>query len=156
MRLTSSLASVQNISEGSSRIKISQQISWGYCCSVTFSHSVVSNSLQPHGRPHARPQYPSPTLRVYSNSCSLSWWCHPTISSSVIPFSSCPQSFPARGSFPMSLCWTKYWSFSFNITPSDEHSGYRNIPVGWIGWISLPYKGLSRVFSNTTVHSCCY
>ena len=69
---------------------------------VLFSHSVVSDSLWPHGLQHARPPCPSPTLRVYSNSCALSWWCHPTISPSVVPFFSCPQSFPASGSFPMS------------------------------------------------------
>ena len=71
-------------------------------CSVQFSHSVVSDSLQPHEPQHARPPCPSPTPRVHPNPCPLSWWCHPTISSSVIPFSSCPQSFPASGSFPLS------------------------------------------------------
>ena len=74
--------------------------------SVQFSCSVMSDSLQPHESQHARPPCPSPTPGVYPNSCPLSWWCHPTISSSVIPFSSCPQSFPASGSFPMSQLFT--------------------------------------------------
>ena len=87
--------------------------------SVQFSHSVMSDSLQPHGPQHTRPPCPSPTPGVYSNSFPLSWWCHPTISSSVVPFSSCPQSFPASGSFPVSqfftsIRWPKYWSFSFS------------------------------------------
>ena len=74
--------------------------------SVLFSRSVVSNSLQPHDSQHVRPPYPSQTPRVYSNSCPLSWWCHPAISSSVVPFSSCPQSLPASGSFPISQLFT--------------------------------------------------
>ena len=94
--------------------------------SVQFSLSVVSESLRPHGLQHARPPYSSPTPGVYPNSCPLSRWCHPTISSSVVPFSSCLQSFPAQGLFK----WVsslrqvaKYWSFSFSISPSNEHSG---------------------------------
>ena len=93
---------------------------------VQFSHSVVSNSLRLHESQHARPPCPSPTPGVHPNPCPLSWWCHPTISSSVIPFSSYPQSFPASGSFQMSqLCmrWPKYWSFSFSINPFNEHPG---------------------------------
>ena len=74
--------------------------------SVQFSHSVVSDSLQPHESQHARPPCPSPTPRVYPNPCPSSWWCHPAISSSVVPFSSCPQSLPASGSFPMSQLFT--------------------------------------------------
>ena len=93
--------------------------------SVQLSRSVVSDSLQPHESQHARPPCPSPTPGVYSNSCPSSQWCHPTISSSVIPFSSCPQSLPASGSFPMSqlFAWggPKYWSFSFS--PSNKHPG---------------------------------
>ena len=119
--------------------------------SVQFSCSVVSNSLRPHGLPHARPPCLSSTPRVYPNSCPLSLRCHPTISS-VIPFS-CLQSFPASGSFSNEsvLCirWPKYWSFSFNISPSSEHQDWS--PLKWTGWISMQSKGLSRVFSNTTV-----
>ena len=99
--------------------------------------------------------HPSTTPRVYSNSCPLSQWCPPTISSSVVPFSSCPQSFPASGSFlnESALCirWPKYWSFSFNISPSNEHNEQDWSPLERAGWISLWSKGLSRVFSNTTV-----
>ena len=97
--------------------------------------------------------YPSPTPRVYWNSCPLSWWCHPTISSSFITFSSCPQFFPASGSFPMSraLCirWPKYGSFSFSISPSVEYSWLISFRTDWFD--SLLSKGLSRVFSSTAV-----
>ena len=121
--------------------------------SVQFSHSVVSDSLWPHGLQHARPPCPSPTPGVYSNSCSSSRWCHPTISSSVVPFSSCPQSFPASGPFPMSQFFA---SGDQSIGVSASTSGIpMNIrdwfPLGWTGWISLLSKGLSRIFSNTTV-----
>ena len=112
--------------------------------SVQFSRSVVSDSLQPHGLQHARPPCPSPNSRVYPNSCPLSWSCYPTILSSVVPFSSCLQSFAASGSFQIRILhirWPKYWHFSFSISPSNEHPGL----------ISLLSKGLSRVFSNTTV-----
>ena len=120
--------------------------------SVQFSHSVVSNSLQPHESQHTRPPCPSPTPRVHSNSCPSSRWCHPAISSSVIPFSSCPQSLPASGSFPMSQLFS--WggqsigvsaSASVLLMNTQDWS-----PLGWTGWISLQSKGLSRVFSNTT------
>ena len=120
--------------------------------SVQFSRSVVSDSLRPHELQHARPPCPSPTPGVHSNSRPLSRWYHPAISSSVIPFSSCPWSLPASESFPVSqLCmgWTKYWSFIFSIIPSNEHPGL--ISLEWTGWMSLQSKGLSRVFSNTTV-----
>ena len=121
--------------------------------SVQFSHSVVSDSLQPHGLQHARPPYPSPTPGVYPNSCPLSWWCHPTISSSVVPFSSCPQSFPTSGSFPMSQLFASGSqstgvSASASVLPMNTQDWS---PLGWTGWISLQSKGLSRVFSNTTV-----
>ena len=121
--------------------------------SVQFSCSVMSNSLQPHGPQHARPPCPSPTPRVYPNSCSLSHWCHPTISSSVIPFSSCPQSFPTSGSFQMSQLFTSGGqsigvSASTSVLPMNIQDWF---PLGWTGWISLLFKGLSRVFSNTTV-----
>ena len=121
--------------------------------SVQFSHSVVSDSLRPHELQHARPPCPSPTLRVYSNSCPSSRWCHPAISSSVIPFSSCPQSFPASGSFPKSQIFA--WggqsigvSASVSVLPMNTQDWS---PLGWTGWIFLQSKGLSRVFSNTTV-----
>ena len=109
--------------------------------SVQFNHSVVSNSLWPHGPQHARPSYPSPTPRVYPDSCPSSWWCHPTISSSVVAFSSCPQSFPASGSFPMSQLfaskWPKYWSFSFNISPSNEYLGLTSFRMDWLDLLAV-------------------
>ena len=121
--------------------------------SVQFSRSVVSNSLRPHGLQHAKPPCPLTTPRVYSNSCPLSRWCHPTISSSVIPFSSHLQSFPASGSFQMSQFFASGGqstgaSDSASVLPMNIQDWF---PLGWIGWISLLSKGLSRVFSNTTV-----
>ena len=123
------------------------------CKSVQFSHSVVSNSLKLHGLQDARPPCPSPAPRVYSNSCPLSQWCHPTTSSSVIPFSSCLQSFPASGSFPVSQFFTSGSpsigvSTSASVLPMNTQDWF---PLGWTGWISLQSKRLSRVFSNTTV-----
>ena len=120
--------------------------------SVQFSCSVMSNSLQPHEPQHARLPCPSPTPGVYPNSCPLSRWCHPTISSSVILFS-CPQSFPASGSFPMSQLFTSGGqsikvSASASVLPMNTQDWS---PLGWTGWISLQSKGLSRVYSNTTV-----
>ena len=99
-----------------------------------------------------RPPCPSPTPGVYSDSCPLSWWCHPTISSSVIPFSSCPESFPASGSFPMSqLCASGGQSIRVSASASVLPVNTQDwSPLGWTGWISLKFKGLSRVF-NTTV-----
>ena len=123
---------------------------------VQFSRSVVSDSLWPHELQHARPPCPSPTHRVHSNSCPSSQWCHPAISSSVVPFSSCPQSLPAWVfSNESTLCmrWPKYWSFSFSISPSRTENTQGWSPLEWTGWISLQSKGLSRVFSNTTVQS---
>jgi len=121
--------------------------------SVQFSHSVVSNSLWPHGLQHSRPPCPSPTPRVYSNSCPLSWWCHPAISSSVVPFSSHLQSFQASRSFPMSQFFVSGGqsigvSASTSVLPMNIQDWF---PLGWTGWISLQSKGLSRVFSNTTL-----
>ena len=121
--------------------------------SVQFSHSVVSDSLRPHGLQHARLSCPSPTPRAYSNSCPLSWWCHPTISSSVVPFSSHFQSFPASGSFPLSQFFASGGqsigvSASASVLPMNIQDWF---PLGWTGWISLHSKGFSRVFSNTTV-----
>ena len=120
---------------------------------VQFSRWVVSDSLQPYGRQHTRPPCPSPTPGVYSNSCPLSWWYHPTISSSVVPFSSCLQSCPASGSFPMSQFFTSGGqsigvSASASVLPMNIQDWFS---LGWTGWISLQSKGLSRVFSNTTV-----
>ena len=121
--------------------------------SVQFSCSVMSGSLQPHESQHARPPCPSPTSGVHSNSCPSSQWCHPAISASVVPFSSCPQSLPASGSFPMSQLFS--WDGQsigvsalasvLTMNTQDRSS------LEWTGWISLQSKGLSRVFSNTTV-----
>ena len=121
--------------------------------SVQFSYSVVSNSLWPHGLQNARLPCPLPTPRAYSNSCPSSWWCHPTISSSVIPFSFCLQSFPASGSFPRSHFFALDGqrtgiSASASVLPMNIQDWF---PLGWAGWISLQSKGLSRVFFNTTV-----
>ena len=119
--------------------------------SVQFSCSVMSDSFQPHGLQHTRPPCPSPTPIVYPNSCPLSWWCHPTIPSSVVPFSSNLQSFPASGSFPMSQFFTsggQSIGISTSLLPMNTQDWS---PLGWTGWISLQSKGLSKVFSNTTV-----
>ena len=118
-----------------------------------FSHSIVYDSLRPHGPQHARSPCPTPTPDVYSNSCPLSQWCHPTISSSVIPFSSHLQSFPASGPFQTSQFFTSGGqnigiSASASVLPMDIQDLF---PLGWTGWISLQSKGLSRVFSSTTV-----
>ena len=107
--------------------------------SVQFSHSVVSASLWPHGLQHAKPPYPSPAPRVYSNSCPLSQWCHPTILSSVIPFFHL-QSFPASGSFPMSQLFTsggQSWLFSFRISPSNEYSGLISFRIDWLDLLTV-------------------
>ena len=127
-----------------------------------FHSSVHFSSLQSLSRiwlfatietQHARPPYPSPTPEVHPNSCPLNRWCHPTISSSVVPFSSCPQSFPASGSFQMSQFFASGGqsigvsaSTSVLLMNTQDWS-----PLGWTGWISLQSKGLSRGFSNTTV-----
>ena len=131
--------------------------SYPNCCSsfssVPFIHSVVSDSLWPHGLQQTRLRYPSPTPRACSNSCPLSWWCHPTISSSVIPFSSCLRSFPASGSFPMSWLFSSGGqsigaSVSASVLPMNIQGWF---PLGLTGLISLQSKELSRVFWNTTV-----
>ena len=126
--------------------------------SVQFSRSVVSDSLRPHESEHARPPCPSPTPRVHSNSRPSSWWCYPVISSSVVPFSSCPQSLPASGSFPMSQLFT--WggqSTGVSALASVLPKNTQDWSLEWTSWISLQSKGLSRVFSNTTVqkHQFC-
>ena len=121
--------------------------------SVQFSCSVVSDSLRPHELQHARPPCPSPTPRVYPNSCPSIQWCHPIISSSVVPFSSRLQSFPASGSFQMSqlFAWCGQ-SIGLSASTSDLSVNTQDwSPLGWTGWISLLFKGLSRVLSNTTV-----
>ena len=128
-----------------------QSICSSCCC--PFSHSVMSNSLQPHRLQHTMLPCPSASPGVYSNSCPLSQWCHPTISSSVVPFSSCPQSFPASGPFQMSQLFASGGqnigaSASASVLPMNTQDCS---PLGWTSWISLQSKGLSRVFSNTTV-----
>ena len=123
--------------------------------SIQFSLSVMSNSLRPQGVQHTRLPCPSPTPRACSNSCPLSWWWHPTISSSLVPFSSCLQSFPAPGSFPMSRFIASGGqsigvSSSASVLPMNIQDWF---PLGWTGWISLQFKGPSRIFSSTTVKS---
>ena len=118
-----------------------------------FSHSVMSNSLRPYGLQHPRLPCPSPTPGICSNSCPLSRWCHPNISSSVIPFSSCLQSFPASGSFQMSQLFASggqsIWiSVSISVLPMNTQDWS---PLGWTDWISLHSKELSGVFSNNTI-----
>ena len=136
-------------------------ISVRMCClavpfsSVQFNHSFTSNSLRPHELQHTRPPCPSPTPGVHPNPCPSSQWCHPAISSSVVPFSSCPLSFPASGSFQMNQLFTSGGqsigaSASTSVLPMNTQD---QSPLGWTGWISLQSKGLSRVFSNTTVQN---
>ena len=124
-----------------------------FISSVQYSHSIMSNSLWPHGLQHSRPLCLSPTPGVYPNSCLWSQWCHPTISSSVVPFSSHLQSFPASGYFQMSQLFTSGGqsiavSASTSVFPMNTQDWS---PLGWTGWISLQSKGLTRVFSDTTV-----
>ena len=124
-----------------------------YQRSVQFSCSVMSDSLWSHGLQHARLPCPSPIPRAYSNSCTLNWWCHLTISSSAVPFSSCLQSFPAPGSFQVSQFLASGGqsigvSASASVLTMNIQTWF---PLGWTGWISLQSKGLSRVFSNTIV-----
>ena len=134
---------------------------------IQFSHSVMSGSLQPHGLKDTRLPCPSPTSRAYSNSCPSSWWCHPNISFSVVPFSSWLQSFQASGSFPMSQFFASggdaknmiqfgstllFHGIGVSASASVLPMNIRNwFPLGWTNWISLRSKGLSRVFYNTTV-----
>ena len=125
---------------------------------LLFSHSVTSESLRPYGLRHARLPCPSPFPRAYSNSCPSSQWCHPTISSSVVPFFSCPQSFPASGSFQMSQLFASGGqsvgvAASASVLPMNIQGW---VPLGLTGLISLLSKGLSRVFSSTTIwkHHC--
>ena len=132
-------------------MSLSQWVS-GVVQTVQFSHSVMF-LFATHGLQQARPPCPSPTLRVCSSSCPSSQWCYPTILSSVIPFSSCPQSFPASRSFLMSQFFSSGGqsigvAASASVFPMNIQGWF---PLGWTGWISLQSKGLSRVFSNTTV-----
>ena len=126
---------------------------WNEWIVCMFSRLVISDSLQPYGLQHARLSCPSSSPRACSNSSLSNWWCHPTISSSAIPFSSCPLSLPASGSFPVSQLFTSGGqstgvSASASVLPMNIQDWF---PLGWTGWISLQSKGLSRVFSNTTV-----
>ena len=121
--------------------------------SVQFSRSVVSDSLQTHEPQHTRPPCPSGTSRAYSNAYPLSQWCHPSNSTSVIPFSSCPQSFPALGSFQMSQLFVSGGqsigvSASTSVLPVNTQDWFS---LRWTGWIYLQSKGLARVFSNTSI-----
>ena len=121
--------------------------------SVQFSRSLVSDSLRPHESQHARPPCPSPSPGVHSDSRPLSQWCHPVISSSVVPFSSCPQSLPASESFPMSqvFAWGGQSTGVSALASFFPKKSQGWSPSEWTGWISLQSKGLSRIFSNTTV-----
>ena len=131
----------------------SQRINWHETDSVQFGHSIVSDSLQPHERQHDRPPCPSPTPRVHPNSCPSSQWCHPTILFSVVPFSSCPQSFPASGSWQMSQLFTSgSQSIGVSVSTSVLQMSMQDwFPLGWTGLISWLSKGPSKVFSNTTI-----
>ena len=129
-----------------------RKVLWGFS-SVWFSRSVMSDSLRPHELQHTRPPSPSPTPGVHSNSGPSSRWCHPAISSSVVPFSSCPQSLPASGSFPMSqlFAWGGQSTGVSALASVLSKNTQDWSPSEWTGWISLQSMGLSRVFSNTTV-----
>ena len=109
--------------------------------SVQFSRSVVSDSLRPHESQHARPPCPSPTPGIHPNSCASSWWCYPAISSSVVPFSSCPQSLPASVDFSnestLHMWWPKYWSLSLSISPSNEHPGLVSFRMDWLDVLAV-------------------
>ena len=133
-----------------SSTKLLRRTGWTLSFSYQFSHSVTSNALRPHGLQHIRLPCPSPTPGARSTSYPLSWWCHPTISSSVVHFSFCLQSFPASGSFPMSQFFTSGGQ-SIGASASALPMNIQNwFPLEWTGWIFLQYKD-SQVFSNTTV-----
>ena len=124
-------------------------VTYKYIVSVQFSCSVLSDFLQPYESQHARPPCPSPTPGVYSNSCPSSQWCHPAISTSVILFSTCPQSLPASGSFPMSQLFTCGQSTGVSASASVLPMNTQDwSPLGWTDWISLQSKGLSRVLQH--------
>ena len=126
---------------------------WTSSISVQFRSSAVSNSWRPHESQHARPPCPSPTPAVHSDSRPLSQWCHPAISSSIVPFSSCPQSLPASESFPMNqlFAWGGQSTGVSALASFLPKKSQGWSPSEWTGWISLHCKELSRVFSNTTV-----
>ena len=127
---------------------------------VQFSCSVVSNSLLPYGLQHARPPCPSTTLRVYSNSCPLSRWCHPTISSSVIPFLLPPSIFPSIRVFSnesvLRIRWPKYWSFSFSISPSNEYSGLIPFRMDWLDLLAFQGTLKSLLQHHSSVHGALH
>ena len=129
------------------------KIKYNLYASVQFSHSVVSDSLRPHESQHARPPCPSPSPGFHPDSCPSSKWCHPAILSSVVPFSSCPQSLPASESFPMSqfFAWGRQSPRVSALASFLPKKSQGCSPSEWTGWISLQSKVLSRVFSNTTV-----
>ena len=140
------------LTQGSTPFQPDRQILHDFS-SVQFSSSFMYDYLRPHGLQHTRPSCPSPTLGVYSNSCSLSPWCHPTISSFAVPFFSHLQSLPASGFFQLSQFFASVGqsigvSASSLVLPMNIEDWF---PLGWTGWISLQSKGISRVFSNTTV-----
>ena len=149
--------STHTLPDGQYWIKIEYILcSWrwrSFISTVQFSCSVLSDYMQPHGLQHDRLLCPSPTPGTYSHSCPLSWWCHPTISSSVVPFSSCPQSFPASGSVQMSQVFTVGGqSIGISVSALVLSQNIQDwFPLGWTGWISLQSKRLTRFFSNTTV-----
>ena len=131
---------------------ILQSITFSYSLLLLFSHWIMPDSLQPHGLQHSSLACPSLSPGICSNLCLLNRWCHPTISSSVTPFS-CPQSFPASGFFPVSQLFAsggQSIGASASVLPMNIQGWF---PLGWTGWISLQSKGLSRVFSNTTVQN---
>ena len=125
---------------------------------VQFSPSILSDSLPLHGLQHARPPCPSPNPGAYSNSCPLSWSCHPTISSSVVPFSSCPQIFPSIGVFSnesiLHIRWPMYWSCNFSINPSSEYSGLITFRMVWLDLFSVQgtLKSLLHYIKTETIH----
>ena len=127
---------------------------------VQFICSVVSNSLLPYGLQHARPPCPSTTLRVYSNSCPLSQWCHPTISSSVIPFLLPPSIFPSIRVFSnesvLRVRWPKYWSFSFSISPSNEYSGLIPFRMDWLDLLAFQGTLKSLLQHHSSVHGALH